>query len=98
MADLKYDTLTMRETAHKYREIAINLRDLQISLQKHIHDLKNTYWKSDAGAAFQSMYDDDCVKNLDKYVAVLDEMAGQLDKAARDYDSVTSKLQSFNVW
>lgn len=93
MADLKYDTATMRNTASNYKEIAVKLSRLETVLKNQITELKSTYWKSDAGNAFQDLYEEGWAKNVDKYVKLLDEMAGQLDKAANDYDSVTAELR-----
>lgn len=92
MPDLKYDTEMMRTVAGEYRDIAKTMNTLEKSLKKQISDLKGIYWKSDAGDAFQEAYEDGWANNVDKYVAVLNEMASQLDKAAGDYDSVTKKL------
>jgi hypothetical protein len=39
------------------------------------------------------MYEDGWADNVDKYVAVLNEMARQLDAAANEYDKVTAKLK-----
>lgn len=94
MPDLKYDTETMRDTATKYREIATTMQDLQKTLKKEIEDLKNNYWKSAAGTAFQEMYEEGWSTNVDKYVKILEEMARQLDKAANDYDDITVKLNA----
>lgn len=93
MAGLKYDTGTMRETASKYREIARTMTKLQNTLKKQIADLKSVYWKSDAGDAFQKMYEGNWADNVNKYVAVLDEMANQLDTAANEYDKITVELK-----
>ena len=93
MPDLKYETEHMYYTSSKYRKIASTMLSLQKTLKKEIEDLKNTYWKSDAGDEFQKMYQDGWSGNVDKYVATLNEMADQLDKAAREYDKVTAKLR-----
>lgn len=93
MPDLKYDTETMRAAATSYRDIASRMSLLEKSLKGQIADLKGVYWKSDAGTSFQNMYEDGWAKNVDKYAAVLDEMAGQLEKAANEYDKITAKLR-----
>jgi WXG100 family type VII secretion target len=93
MAELKYDTGMMRETASNYRKIAGTMTDLEKSLKNQIADLKNVFWKSDAGTAFQNMYEDGWANNVDKYVAVLNEMAGQLEIAANEYDKISAKLR-----
>lgn len=92
MADLKYDTETMRDVASEYREIAERMGKLEVILKRSIEDLKNTHWKSDAGRGFQNMYEEGWVSNVDKYILVLNEMARQLDHAANEYDTVTDKL------
>ena len=93
MADLRYDTETMRTTAAKYRNIATTMSGLQNTLKKQIEDLKSVYWKSDAGTAFQAMYENGWADNVNKYMAILNEMARQLDIAANEYDKVTAKIK-----
>lgn len=93
MADLKYDTEMMRTTAQNFNDIADRMTTLKESLAKQIDDLKSVYWKSDAGSAFQDMYKDGWASNVDKYVAVLNEMASQLQQAASEYDKITDKLK-----
>ena len=93
MADLKYDTEAMRTTASNYRNIATKMSELQEKLKSQIDDLKNIHWKSDAGTAFQDMYEDGWANNVNKYMIVLNEMAEQLDAAANEYDKVTEKLK-----
>lgn len=96
MADLKYDTEAMRTTANNYRKIATTMSELQNKLKRQIGDLKDVYWKSDAGTAFQDMYEDGWADNVNKYMAVLNEMAEQLDAAANEYDKVTEKLKAID--
>lgn len=91
---MKYDTEEMRNSAKRYRETAEKLITVKNELKQHITDLKNTHWKSDAGTAFQEMYEDTWATNVDKYAAVMNEMAGQLEHAASDYDSITDKLRT----
>lgn len=92
MPDLKYDTTNMRISAAKYRQTAHTLLTVKNDLKREISDLKNIHWKTSAGTAFMSMYEDTWAVNVDKYVAVLVEMASLLERAASDYDSVSRKL------
>lgn len=94
MPDLKYNTEDMRGSAEKYREIADELENVKKDLKKQIEDLKAVYWRSEAGNAFMKMYQDTWAVNVEKYIAVLREMARILDRAAGDYDSVTQKMKS----
>lgn len=96
MADLKYDTDSMRTVASEYRAIAEKMSTLEVTLKNAISELKDEYWRSDAGDAFQEMYEEDWAKNVDKYVLVLGEMARQLDIAADDYDQVTARLREID--
>ena len=93
MADLKYDTITMRKTASFYKDIAWRMRNLSSTLKKQITMLKDECWKSDAGTAFLKMYEDGWADNVEKYVLILEEMAVQLNQAAQEYDTVTAKLR-----
>lgn len=96
LPDLKYDTEELRNSAKRYRETAQKLTLLKDELKKSISDLKNLYWKSDAGTAFQELYEETWATNVEKYAAVMNEMAGQLEKAAADYDEVTDKLKNID--
>ena len=96
LPDLKYDTEELRNSAKRYRETAEKLTQVKKELKKSISDLKNVYWKSTAGTAFQDMYEETWAVNVEKYAAVMKEMAGQLDKAAADYDDVTNKLKNID--
>lgn len=93
MADLQYNTEIMRQSAKGYVDIAKKLGNIKTDLEKQIEDLKAVYWKSDAGEAFMDMYEDSWAVNVEKYIAVLEEMAKLLERAAADYDSVTVKLK-----
>lgn len=92
MADLKYDTEQMRESAKKYREAADTMDSLKDDLKSSISNLRDNDWKSAAGEAFLEMYEDGWADSVKNYVAVLKGMADLLDRAAEDYDSVTRKL------
>ncbi len=80
--------------AQNYREVSEKLESLRKELKNKIEDLKNTDWRSDAGRAFMEIYEDNWSSNVEKYAAVLKEMAGQLERAASEYDSVTDKLKA----
>lgn len=94
MPDLKYNTSDLRDSAAKYRDIADEMKSVKTDLKKQISDLKDVYWKSEAGEEFMNLYEDSWATNVDKYVAVLREMASILEKAANDYDDVTSKIKT----
>lgn len=94
MPDLKFNTEELRASAHIYRQIGDELKSVKTSLKDQIADLKNVYWKSGAGDAFLELYEDSWAVNVDKYIAVLREMANILDRVATDYDSVTQKIKT----
>lgn len=92
MADLKYDTEQLAQSASKYREAAETMESVKQDLKAKVAALKEIHWKSTAGDAFMRMYEDTWADSVDKYVAVLNKMAELLERAAQDYDSVTDKL------
>ncbi len=94
MPDLQYDTGELRRSAKRYRDSADKMKKVKTELQKSISDLKTVHWKSEAGTAFQEMYENTWSVNAEKYAAVMEEMASQLERAAEDYDDVTRKLKS----
>lgn len=92
MADLKYDTEQLAQSASKYREAAEIMNSVKQDLKTKVAALKDVHWQSTAGEAFMAMYQDTWAESVDKYVAVLNKMAELLDRAVQDYDSVTDKL------
>lgn len=90
---MKYDTEAMRNSAQSYRDTAKKLKTVKEELKQHITDLKNEHWRTSAGEAFLNLYEDSWATNIDKYSAVMEEMAVQLDSAADKYDTVTDKLK-----
>lgn len=97
MADLKFDTGALKTAAKNYRTTASNMATLRKKLQTDIGDLKSKYWKSKAGDAFQDMYEENWADNVDKYVAVMEELARLLDKASMDYEQLASKADKLKV-
>lgn len=45
-------------------------------------------WDSDAGELFFAKFEDDLIKNLDRYIAVFDYMSKNLSTASQKYDEV----------
>lgn len=86
---LRYDTDYMRTSATKLDSTATQMLQVKSRLNTSINSLVANYWKSDAGDAFKETYSSDWGNNVDKYVAVLREMAKMLRRAANEYDAVT---------
>ena len=91
MADLAFNTEEIRGTAKIFRENAENMLQLKDELRGKIQNLKDVNWKSEGGAAFQELYEDNWSKNVEKYGAMLKEMAGMLDDAAKDYEALADQ-------
>lgn len=86
---LRYDTDAMRTAANKYEAQADKMLTVKNGLNKSIDTLVSEHWRSDAGKAFEQTYSADWGQNVDKYVAVLMELAKMLRKVASEYDAVT---------
>jgi len=86
---LRYDTDAMREAANRLVSISNDMVSCKSDLNTSINKLVANYWQSDAGAAFQETYSSDWGTNVDKYVAVMRELAKMLRNAANEYDQVT---------
>lgn len=97
MADLKFDTNSLKTAAENYRTTASDMKTLRKTLKTDIADLKSKFWRSNAGDAFQDMYEDNWAENVDKYVAVMEELARLLDKAAADYEQIATKADILKV-
>lgn len=91
MADLAFNTEELCGTAKVFRENAESMLKLKDDLRAKIQDLKDVNWKSTGGAAFQELYEDNWSKNVEKYGAMLKEMARMLDDAAKDYEALADK-------
>lgn len=94
---LQYDTEKMRTTAKAYKKYADGMEKTKNDLNDQIRKLIGEHWRSDAGEAFSEMYSADWGKNVDKYVAVLRELAKMLEKAAREYDEVTKLAKQIKI-
>ena len=86
---LRYDTNAMREAASKYEAQANKMLEVRNDLNESIDTLVSVYWRSNAGKAFEQTYSADWGQNVNKYVAVLKELAKMLRKVASEYDAVT---------
>ena len=97
MADLKFDTATIKDAAKKYRKTAEGMEKVREALKRDIEHLKSKYWKSNAGDEFQTLYEDSWARNVDKYVAVMKELASILDNAADDYEQLAEEANRLRV-
>lgn len=94
---LQYDTEQMRNSAQEYEKIAQKMVDVKNNINTQVRSLVSNDWLSDAGKAFSDMYSEDWGKNVDKYVAVLNEFAKMLRKAASEYDEVTRLANQIKI-
>lgn len=85
MADLKFDIDAFRVAEQSYINTAGNMDELKRKLEGQIEGLKNTYWKSAGGEAFMELYENEWAANVDKYVAVLNEMSVLLGTVRNAY-------------
>lgn len=83
--DLRYDTEAIGKAISEYKDIATNMDELKTELSKLFESLKNDDWKSKAGEAFANKYEDNWAANVDKYIAVVNELADILEYVNNNY-------------
>jgi WXG100 family type VII secretion target len=94
---LRYDTQVMRTQADKFEKTAAKMAQVKKDLNTSIDKLVSEYWQSDAGTAFENTYSSDWGNNVDQYIAVMNEFAKMLRKAASEYDEVTKVAEKVSV-
>ena len=90
--DLEFDTDVMKSSAQKFITIGNEMTELKDKLQKDINELKDNYWQSSAGDAFNELYSAEWGNNLDKYVLILQELSKILTKAVNEYEEVAAEV------
>ena len=83
--DLRYDTEAINKAITDYREIATDMDNLKTELSKLFVQLKDEDWKSKAGEAFSNKYEENWAANVDKYIAVVNELANILEYVNTNY-------------
>ena len=97
MPDLRYDTEDIKATAQLFENTGKDMLDLKSKLSSQIAALKDTYWVSSGGEAFQEAYEDNWGDNIVKYVDVLNEMARLLKDAAGEYERLESRARALKI-
>lgn len=88
--DLAFDTTAMRQYGNRYKNIAIELRNMATSLNNCLSQLKSEGWTTPAGTAFYDMVETNWEDNIKKYADLLDTLKDILDQAAQQYDNLVS--------
>lgn len=83
--DLRYDTEAINTAITDYREIVTEMDELKTELSKLFEQLKDEDWKSKAGEAFSNKYEEGWAANVDKYIAVVNELADILEYVNTNY-------------
>lgn len=83
--DLRYDTEAISKAITEYRDIATEMDTLKKELSTLFVQLKDEDWKSKAGEAFSEKYEEDWAANVDKYTAVVNELANILEHVNTNY-------------
>lgn len=86
--DLMFDTEVMRKTADNLSKIGVDMRDSATELNKLLTELKDTYWTTNAGIAFQEMCEVNWEQNIKKYADLLDMLHDCLYSASDAYDDL----------
>lgn len=83
--DLRYDTDAITKVINEYRTIATDMDKLKKDLSNLFVQLKDEDWKSKAGEAFSNKYEENWAENVDKYIAVVNELANILEHVNDNY-------------
>lgn len=83
--DLRYDTGAIDTAITDYREIAAEMDEIKTELSRLFEQLKEEDWKSKAGEAFSNKYEESWAENVDKYIAVVNELANILEYVNTNY-------------
>ena len=86
---LHYNVEEMRAQANKITQIKTDLKKSKDSLTTNL-DLLRTEWVSDSATKFFSEYDSSWVQYIDKYCAMLEEVARELNWSANQYEQLTT--------
>jgi WXG100 family type VII secretion target len=95
-SDLKFDIDAFSKAISKYENIAEQLKSIEKDVKQTISDLKTQYWKSEAGEAFDKLYNEEWVAHVEQYVTVLGELNKLLKKARTDYQAVEDEIKRIN--
>lgn len=85
------------ETAKsEYSSYAQQMSDLKDKLVGAVDDIRDG-WKSDAGDAFFTKFDDEWKKNFDDYINVINHMSSNMEIAQNKYQAVFDEADKLNL-
>lgn len=93
---LKYDTEQMAETKRIYNECVTDMDSLKTKMQTMVDSVREG-WKSEAGDAFFSKYDNEWLQGFVQYKEVLTHMAENLDSAKGKYSEITRQAKALKI-
>lgn len=93
---LKYDTEQMASTKRIYNECVTEMDSLRVKMQNMVDSVKEG-WKSEAGDAFFTKYDNEWLQGFTQYQEVLTHMAENLDSASGKYSEITLQAKALKI-
>lgn len=94
MLYLDKDALETAKT--KYSSYAQDMSALKTKLETAVDDIRNG-WKSDAGNAFFTKFDDEWKKNFDDYINVINHMSSNMQIAKNKYQAIFDEADKLNL-
>lgn len=94
-ADLSYDSDAFSTAIAEYKAAKASFEDIKGNMTKCTNALRSG-WKSDAGDAFFSSFDDDLSPALDKYINFMNYLIDILQKASAEYDPIVTEAEQLH--
>ena len=94
MLYLDKDALNMAKT--NYSTYADDMDILKSTLETAVEDIRKD-WKSDAGDAFFTKFDDEWKKNFDDYINVINHMSSNMQIAQNKYQAIFDEAEKLKL-
>ena len=89
--DLAFDAASFREYGRRYRQIAVELRNMAAGLDECLQELSDSGWTTGAGKEFHEMTKINWKENIEKYAGLLEALADVVAEAAGQYEELTAE-------
>lgn len=96
-SDLKFDVDAFSTAINEYNSVSEELMKIKCDLETQLQNLKDGYWKTQAGEAFLNQYNQGWADNVQKYILVLQELAKLLKRAQSDYSQLECEIKNIHL-
>ena len=91
--DLRFDIAAFSDAVKEYQDLIEDMEKVQKTLEQELLELKNTYWKSEAGEKFQKQYEQNWKKNVETYTQFLSHLKETLESAREQYQALYQRAK-----